>query len=356
MMPRQWNRPALAGAVLVTALVVGCDHPAPTAADGTGSGRSIGAASEPFIPVPVSAIRSGMPERADGVIDLSDETVWIDILDVESHLPRSASATSLRIGPSWAAGTAAERFQILDLDGDSRRDIRLWFSLPRLAADGHVTPATTAIVLWGHDTRSGLLYRAEAAVTVVPPPVAAGAVIGRVVDGTGAPVTGAGASLIGVAQGTTTDADGRFEIEGVLPGTYHLEVWRAGFLGRVLGGVEVEEGGVTDVGTITIVAVTADPWAFSANGLRGRNGERFVHLCPAGGSQRAIWGTDLYTDDSPVCVAAVHVGAIGFAAGGRVTFEVRPGSSGYVGTLRNGVQSLNWSGSWGGSYVIAPAP
>lgn len=87
-------------------------------------------------------------------------------------------------------------------------------------------------------------------------------------------------------------------------------------------------------------------------GLRGRDGESFVMFCPAGGSTGAtIWGDGLYTDDSPICVAAVHAGAITPAGGGAFTVVVRSGQSGYTSATRNGVSSSRY-GSWGGSYEI----
>lgn len=78
------------------------------------------------------------------------------------------------------------------------------------------------------------------------------------------------------------------------------------------------------------------------------NGQRSTFTCPPGGdpgiANRAgrITGTDVYSDDSPICVAAVHAGLIGFAGGGTVTVQVmRPGPTQLVGSTRNGVTSLS---------------
>lgn len=51
-----------------------------------------------------------------------------------------------------------------------------------------------------------------------------------------------------------------------------------------------------------------------------------------------IWGTDVYTGDSAICVAAVHAGAIP-ASGGTVTVVGAPGREAYEGGERNGVRS-----------------
>ncbi|HEY1087132.1 MAG TPA: LCCL domain-containing protein, partial [Archangium sp.] len=72
-----------------------------------------------------------------------------------------------------------------------------------------------------------------------------------------------------------------------------------------------------------------------------------------GGSGSSIWGTNFYTDDSSVCVAAVHMGAIGFAAGGSVTFEIYRGMTSYAATTANGVTSSSY-GTWSGSFAIVP--
>jgi LCCL domain len=95
----------------------------------------------------------------------------------------------------------------------------------------------------------------------------------------------------------------------------------------------------------------AEAWAATAAAHRGLDGERFEYDCPAGGLLRFVWGTDVYTDDSSVCTAGVHVGVITLEDGGTVTIEIRPGQDAYEATERNGVSTLDY-GPWGGSYVV----
>jgi hypothetical protein len=65
----------------------------------------------------------------------------------------------------------------------------------------------------------------------------------------------------------------------------------------------------------------------------------FTCTCSAESTaESSIWGTDIYTDDSGLCRAALHAGVIS-AQGGSITVNRRPGRSLYVGTMRNGVQS-----------------
>jgi hypothetical protein len=64
-----------------------------------------------------------------------------------------------------------------------------------------------------------------------------------------------------------------------------------------------------------------------------------------------VWGTDVYTDDSSVCTAAVHVGKITIDAGGPVEIEIRPGQDSYQGSQRNGITTLGYP-RWDGSFVF----
>ncbi|RPI21085.1 MAG: hypothetical protein EHM61_25600 [Acidobacteria bacterium] len=93
-------------------------------------------------------------------------------------------------------------------------------------------------------------------------------------------------------------------------------------------------------------------WSTQAASLRGKNGQHFTFVCPGGGTTGAsVWGTNLYTDDSSICSAAVHKGLITAQRGGTVTIEIRAGASAYTGSSRNGVTSRDY-GAWHGSYVF----
>jgi hypothetical protein len=68
----------------------------------------------------------------------------------------------------------------------------------------------------------------------------------------------------------------------------------------------------------------------------------FTCMCDAQKVQEgAVWGTDTYTDDSSLCRAAVHAGAIP-ATGGAVTVLRSAGRPLYVGSRRNGIQSSDY--------------
>jgi len=101
----------------------------------------------------------------------------------------------------------------------------------------------------------------------------------------------------------------------------------------------------------TEVSATTITWDTTATSLRGQDGQRATYICPANGKFGSVWGTDLYTDDSSICTAAVHAGLISAARGGTVTIEIRPGANYYSGTTRSGVTSNNY-GSWHGSFIF----
>lgn len=97
-------------------------------------------------------------------------------------------------------------------------------------------------------------------------------------------------------------------------------------------------------------------WNTNAVDKRGKNGQQFTYLCPANGSPHTVWGTDVYTDDSSICTAAVHIRLITFQTGGAVTIEIKAGQSNYMGSNRNSVSTKGY-GSWHGSFIfVGPTP
>lgn len=92
-------------------------------------------------------------------------------------------------------------------------------------------------------------------------------------------------------------------------------------------------------------------WSNSAREFRGQTGAQLTFNCPADGTADLIWGTAVYTDDSSICTAGVHVGAITLDGGGQVTIEIRPAESSYRSTMRNGITSASY-GSYGGSFIV----
>src|SRR5262245_44000768 len=68
-------------------------------------------------------------------------------------------------------------------------------------------------------------------------------------------------------------------------------------------------------------------WQANATSFRGLNGSRFQYVCPGGGRIQTVYGANVYTDDTSVCSAAVQVGLLTAANGGRATIEIAPGQA-----------------------------
>ncbi|NGZ10335.1 MAG: hypothetical protein CV088_13255 [Nitrospira sp. LK70] len=77
---------------------------------------------------------------------------------------------------------------------------------------------------------------------------------------------------------------------------------------------------------------------------------------PKGHADTYIWGTDVYTSSSGICVAAVHAGAITMEAGGRVTVTFQPKQETFIGSDRNKISSQKWTNwdflSYGQPYKV----
>jgi hypothetical protein len=145
--------------------------------------------------------------------------------------------------------------------------------------------------------------------------------------------------------------------------TIEIQPGQRFYAGSARNGVTSSQYGPWSGSFVVVDATPAQPglgvggtgWNLNAGPFRPYVGERFAYDCPAGGTAGTVWGTDLYTDDSSVCTAAVHAGVITVAAGGTVTIEMRPGASSYRGTTRNGITTREY-GTWPGSYVLLGAP
>jgi LCCL domain len=101
-------------------------------------------------------------------------------------------------------------------------------------------------------------------------------------------------------------------------------------------------------------AADGSGWTANATAFRGQIGAQKTFDCPKYGAVAGVWGTDIYTDDSSVCTAAVHAGVISLAGGGTVTIEIRPDAGSYTGTDRNRVKTSSYP-AYQGAFVIVGA-
>jgi hypothetical protein len=110
-------------------------------------------------------------------------------------------------------------------------------------------------------------------------------------------------------------------------------------------------------------APVALPDPGSVQAYRDRVGQTFIFEI-VGQAGSTIWGDGVYTDDSPIAVAAVHAGIVRVGERALVQVRIQPGQQSYEGADRNGIHSNPYA-VWQGSYTIsafrpglvfAPAP
>jgi hypothetical protein len=88
----------------------------------------------------------------------------------------------------------------------------------------------------------------------------------------------------------------------------------------------------------------------NATAFRGSR-QRIACHCRPEAMKGSIWGSGIYTDDSSICLSAVHAGVI-TRAGGTVTILILAGQRAYSGTSQNGVRTSSYN-SWHGSFRFA---
>ncbi|MEE6519925.1 hypothetical protein FKM82_017704, partial [Ascaphus truei] len=64
-----------------------------------------------------------------------------------------------------------------------------------------------------------------------------------------------------------------------------------------------------------------------------------------------VWGSNIYTDESSICRAAIHAGRL-TNDGGSVIVEKTSGQSSYEDSTRNGIKTRN-HGEWSGSFIFS---
>jgi hypothetical protein len=84
--------------------------------------------------------------------------------------------------------------------------------------------------------------------------------------------------------------------------------------------------------------------------LRGQNGKVFFFEV-TGAQNGPVWGTDIYTDDSSLAVAAVHAGVVKVGLKAVVKVTILPGEQKYGGSRRNGITTADF-GAWEGSFKV----
>lgn len=186
-----------------------------------------------------------------------------------------------------------------------------------------------------------------------------------------APASPVAAAALGAALATASTG----ATEAILAGAdTSLNVWGVFWVddascGPVQSQPALDASGQVRLGTGQIVAATAPVNGNSASfssaqqlercpdTAQSLRGTRRVVTCTCSAQQTRngqVWGTGPYTDDSKICRAAVHAGAIP-PSGGNVRFQMVAGRAQYSGSSRNGVVTAPY-GAWHSSFLIGPAP
>jgi hypothetical protein len=105
--------------------------------------------------------------------------------------------------------------------------------------------------------------------------------------------------------------------------------------------------------TTTTTESPAIPAPYNMVGYRAQVGQTYTWSI-TGTTSGNVWGTDIYTDDSSIAAAAVHVGLVSVGQTKNVRVTMLAGLGGYVGSTRNGITSSNY-GNWWGSYKFPDA-
>jgi hypothetical protein len=118
--------------------------------------------------------------------------------------------------------------------------------------------------------------------------------------------------------------------------------WHHSFVIKPTGGDQPLSGN-PDASAVPIL------WTTNASIAGAVAGKQYRFDCPSHGNLQRAWGSDVYTNDSTICTAAVHAGKITAERGGIVTIELQPGQESYHGSQRNGVSTQDY-GRWGSSF------
>lgn len=90
--------------------------------------------------------------------------------------------------------------------------------------------------------------------------------------------------------------------------------------------------------------------SLDATGQAGMVGATLQLICPPGqAGTAAVWGSDVYTSDSAICLAAQHRGVIAPMVGGLVQVLVLGRQEIFAGSMRGGVSSSDY-GPWDRSF------
>jgi hypothetical protein len=105
----------------------------------------------------------------------------------------------------------------------------------------------------------------------------------------------------------------------------------------------------------SIVSIAQDEVPNDMSGFRDDNGKTFLFYVTGDDSQECYGGKDnIYTDDSPLSVAAVHAGLLKVKETKLIKVKVLSPATGFPSITRNGITSESSDSSDGSYQLLAP--
>jgi hypothetical protein len=236
----------------------------------------------------------------------------------------------------------------------------------------NATPASAGTYAVRVTNSVGSVTSSNAVITVNTPPTGAASYAG-LYSGTAFASTGGGPEIVFSQFAATVSATGALTAQGIeLSGTVAANgtvTFAANAFGLATGTItnqRLSASGSAPFGNTTRVIRLAGTGYTAATGVvayaaapanlvgyRNKVGQTFQFTL-TGASTGAVWGTDVYTDDSTVARAAVHAGVVAVGETKTVTVTILGGLASYPASTRNGVTTSSW-GSWVGSFSFAGA-
>jgi len=318
-------------------------------------------------PLPVAQVVQALPTDAQRVIDRLENDQAQTRRDAEAKLQQQRATAVQQLQALFDSYTkagrqddaAAVRSQLRALQSERRPDFsatpaqaRALPTTPpvnRTRGGGDTVPAGAPVSLMAYRNRVG---------ETVPITVTGsrdGSIWGTDVytddSSVGAAAVHAGALQVGETASVLVmilpgrDSYGGSRQNGVSSQDY--AEWGGSY--RIVGVSDVRSGRISTTPSAPSVATTSG-LPLSLSEFREHVFESFT-ASVVGSNDGAIWGSDIYTDDSPVAVAAVHAGLLKPGERGMLKITLLPGLSRYTAAERNGVSSSEY-GRWEGSYRI----
>lgn len=83
-------------------------------------------------------------------------------------------------------------------------------------------------------------------------------------------------------------------------------------------------------------------------------GSAYACICPSSPSSGAIYGSGIYTNNSNICIAAIHAGVLRKGANGPVILQIVSSPPVFRGKTQSGIKSEVWPKPTASAFQFAP--